>query len=248
LIPSQLNFGVRQTDELLSPAHAVARRTVRRVLLAATLVLSTITSTPGFSQTLDRGPDGLPAAVRSLLLAGIQVDFARLLVRPGTRQKENAAEFGEYFATSSIGLESTFDTTAWRAPNLRVWVAFPAGVDHWHRYSVAEVRGGAFAAGGFAAPELIPLSNSLGSAGGIETQRAALLAALADPNGGERLLVTDTNRVTVSTGSTVVQLKTVSHQSHAFGPYWTAFRYAFLFTEDGKLLAWSRVEERLDGP
>ncbi|MDB4906252.1 MAG: hypothetical protein JWO05_1036 [Gemmatimonadetes bacterium] len=71
-----------------------------------------------------------------------------------------------------------------------------------------------------------------------------LLAALADPNGGERLTVADTVRTVLKDGRALVLLLTRSLQSHAYAPYWTALRYSFVFGADGVLLAWESREAK----
>lgn len=181
---------------------------------------------------------GSPVA-DSILRRGIGTDLA--LDAASLRDPKARALFQRAGYEAGFDLQGTMDER-WALPALRVWVAFPASVDHWHRYTVAEYGGRVFRLGGFQAPELLAIDRSLGSAAGGLPHRAALLAALADPNGAERLVVSDTATSSLGAAGTFVTLKAVAFEPNAYAAHWEGYRYAFLFSPNGKLVEWSREE------
>ena len=180
----------------------------------------------------------LPPPVAEALRLGMRTEFG-LLLRPAADSASTAAH-ARMLSTARIRLETTFDSARWHAPGLRIWVAFPSGVDHWHRYTIAQLGARVFRLGGYPAPDLLALDTALATAKGQERTRAELLAAFGDPNGGERLSVYETSVLQLPSGEVVVRLRTDSYQSNAYAPYWTRFAYAFLFGADGELRDWTR--------
>jgi hypothetical protein len=194
------------------------------------------------AQSRSPSTDTLPTAVRRTMGEAVLADAALSLGGPPQSKALDMTPSIDY-AREMLD-EGTLDRGLWGAKGLTVWSAFPGNFDHAHRYTVAQVGHTLFRLGGFAAPELLALDDALGTSHNVEAQRAVLLAALADPNGGERLTVADTLRSALQDGGAVVLLRTRSYQSHAFAPYWTTLRYSFVFAADGALRGWESREER----
>ncbi|HKW09114.1 MAG TPA: hypothetical protein VJO33_01975 [Gemmatimonadaceae bacterium] len=168
---------------------------------------------------------------------------AELLLIFGPRADSGGKRRDAFFSNEMRLVEvRTFDSQALGVPGAQVWIAFPEGVDHWYHYTVAVRRSEVFRLGGFEAPELLAFDRALGSAKETESKRAALLATVADPNGGVQLRLTDQQRIPLSTGEILVRITSESLQEHAFAEYRSRFRYAFLFSESGALVDWARTE------
>jgi len=181
-----------------------------------------------------------PPAVARVIYDGA---FAELLLEFGPRDSSDAKRrsFSYDIELSEV---RTFETSSLGTPGAQVWIAFPGSVDHWHHYTVALLRSEVFRLGGFAAPELLALNLALGPAKGAEMQRAALLATLADPNGGVRLRLSDQFRIPLAGGHTLVRLTSESYQEHSYAAHYDRFAFMFLFSPSGTLLDWARNELR----
>ena len=191
------------------------------------------------AQGVARRSGMVPAAVDSVLARGIAIDLA--LSFASLRNLKARAQFERSAFESGFELQQTLEGR-WLPPGLQAWVGFPRGADHWHRYTVAEVDGRVFRLGGFQAPELLALDRALGhDADGLQ-RRAAVLAALADPHGAERFVVSDTITMPLGLVGTMVSLSTASFEPNSYAAHWEGFRYAFLFSSTGELAEWSREE------
>ena len=180
----------------------------------------------------------LPPEVDSILGRAIAAELM-LAFEPGS---DSARAHQPLSVSGNVEFEGTLDASRWSSPGLKTWVAFPANVDHWHRYTVAQVEGQTYRLGGFESPEVLQVDRALGNAGNGLHQRAALLAALADPHGAEKFATSDTASIRAADGATLVLVSTLSYEPHSYAAFWTRYRYAFLFAAAGHLLEWSRVE------
>jgi len=193
----------------------------------------------GAQRLTERRPGTVPPAVDSVLARGIATDFAVFFATVGDAKGD--AVFTRSAYESGVRMEQTLESR-WIPAGLQVWVAFPEGVDHWHRYTIAEHGGRVFRLGGFQSPELVALDRFLGRDSAGLQHRAAVLAALADPNGAERFVVSDTATTSLGDAGTIVTLRTAAWEPNSYAAHWEGFRYAFMFSANGELVEWYRQE------
>src|SRR5689334_12121277 len=196
------------------------------------VILSMPFASLGAQRLAARQPGTVPPAVDSALARGIATDFAAFFATVGDAKGDAVSTRSLY--ESGVVMEQTLESR-WVPAGLQVWVAFPKSVDHWHRYTVAEEGGRVFRLGGFQSPELVTLDRFLGRDSAGLQHRAAVLAALADPNGAERFVVSDTARTSLGVAGTIVTLRTAAWEPNSYAAHWESFRYAFMFSANGEL-------------
>jgi hypothetical protein len=220
-------------------------REMNRVSVAAIAFAMLVPISEAHPQAAADTRSQIPLAVLQAFEEGMRTEIALLATSISDSTKRES--FAREIARTTAKLEPTLDTARWNAPGLRIWVAFPTFIDHFHRYTIAQFGGSQFRLGGFTTPELVPLDRVLPPNKENPIRRAMLLAALADRNGGERLSIRDSASVRLSTGETMVWVITESYQSHDFRPIWTKTFYSFLFGVDGALRQWARFEQARGG-
>ena len=109
-------------------------------------------------------------------------------------------------------------------------------------YTVAEGDGRVFRLGGFQSPELLAIDRFVGrDIAGLQ-HRAAVRAALADPNGAEWFAVSDTATTSLGDAGTIVTLRTAAWEPNSLAAHWERFRCAFMFSANGEPVEWYRQE------
>ena len=188
----------------------------------------------------DVQPANAPPEVVQILEQGIRAELALLLSGAGSDSVTRRLVL-RISPRVKARIVTTLDTARWKAPGLRVWVAFPSEVDHWHHYTVAALEGSAYKLGGFASPETVAFDRALGTSSN-QIERALLLAALLDENGGTQLKMVDSTRVPLLSGDTHVFVRTESMQVNAFRPRLRKVAYSFLFGPNGSLKEWAKID------
>lgn len=204
----------------------------------------------------------LPAQV------GAQWDIAAAARKVAQRQyvaDQLALGFSTTLVERSSAGEEAFKATPVAVRQvLGIWAVIPQMVSHGKHYLVAELGTDLIELGGFASPRLLELDSLLRNSGMAELpRRIESLAALADPHGalavfdrhGSVLLASTAKAIdsgtirilAMSLPDTVVRLGdmhvarvTVASATEGYGTNWRPITYVLTFTEELRLVAWSR--------
>jgi hypothetical protein len=100
-------------------------------------------------------------------------------------------------------------------------------------YTVAEGDGRVFRLGGFQSPELLAIDRFVGRDSAGLQHRAAVRAALADPNGREWFAVSDTATTSLGDAGTIVTLRTAAWEPDSLAAHWKGFAMRSCFPRAG---------------